>query len=463
MVREGEDAMKLTRPAARTTTPAHLTAVLSPLGAFAAGRRARAQELSLFDGKAVASITYDPHTAASSLASGRRNADGARRVVGRRLLTIATALLTAVLSAVGTPADYGELAVGPGGDDTYPGTTARPLRTLQRALDLAKPGTVITLAPGVYEPAATRRAGRPDAPIVIRGGETGRDPARRFTTVIRGSRIVLQINHSHVQVRGLTVDGQPGISHERFPDEPGAARAFKDDVQGVVANSKLIYVGYAPDARDITGVVLDDLYLHGAGGECVRLRNNAHGNVVSSSVIRWCGLVPSGDDVKRYRYHNGEGVYIGTSPKSITQPMFANDESHDNVVRDSEIGTFGSECFEVKENAHHNRMERVTCRANEEPLAFGGSNVELRGHHNTVQDSVLAGSRGVNLKIASDAPGYDEGGNAVVGNRFLDASGPHIQLKSTRPMGLVCGNVFATARITDEGAALSRAAEPCPR
>ena len=49
----------------------------------------------------------------------------------------------------------------------------------------------------------------------------------------------------------------------------------------------------------------------------------------------------NGDDVERYRYRNGEGVYIGTSPKSTTQPMFANDTSHDNVVRDSAIATSG--------------------------------------------------------------------------------------------------------------------------
>ena len=63
--------------------------------------------------------------------------------------------------------------------------------------------------------------GAAGAPIVIRGGESGRDAAARFRTVIRGSRIVLQINHSHYRVEGLTVDGQPGLP-QPLPGEPGS-------------------------------------------------------------------------------------------------------------------------------------------------------------------------------------------------------------------------------------------------
>jgi hypothetical protein len=382
----------------------------------------------------------------------------------RFVLVIAIGLAAAPALAQAPGAVPGQtLHVSPAGTDDGPGSAARPLRSLQRALDLAEPGTTIALAAGVYDPAETRRPGRPDAPIVVRGVETGRDPAPRFRTIIRGSRIVLQINHSHYRVQGLTVDGQPNIPPAGFPADPSLddARAFKDAHRAAASNSKLIYVGYAADSRDVTGVVLDDLWLHGAGGECVRFRNNAFGNVVSNAVIRWCGMSPGGDDVARYRYHNGEGVYIGTSPKSVTQPMFLSDASHDNEVRDSLIVTYGSECFQVKENAHHNRMVRVECRANDEPAEFSGSNVELRGDHNSIEDSVLAVSRGVNLKIASDEPKYDRGGNSVVRTRFLGAAGPHVLVKSTQPLGRTCGNTFETGRIASAGTALARASEPC--
>jgi hypothetical protein len=77
-------------------------------------------------------------------------------------------------------------------------------------------------------------------------------------------------------------------------------------------------------------------------------------NVVADSAIEWCALYRKGEGVDEYAYHNGEGVYIGTSPKSEMQPMHADDESLYNVARDNTISTFGSECVDVKENAHDN-------------------------------------------------------------------------------------------------------------
>ena len=126
------------------------------------------------------------------------------------------------------------------------------------------------------------------------------------------------------------------------------------------------------------------MFLTGSGGECVRFRNQTANGLVVNSVIQWCGMLGLGVEPDQYKYHNAEGVYIGTSPKSTTQPFYLNDTSNNIVVKDSTINTFGSECFEVKENAHHNRMENVDCGYNDEPLANQGSNVELRGDHNTV-------------------------------------------------------------------------------
>ena len=68
------------------------------------------------------------------------------------------------------------LAVSPTGNDGADGSPDAPLRTVQAALDRATPGTVITLAPGVYrENLVTMRDGLPDAPITIKGPEAGKD------------------------------------------------------------------------------------------------------------------------------------------------------------------------------------------------------------------------------------------------------------------------------------------------
>ena len=135
------------------------------------------------------------------------------------------------------------------------------------------------------------------------------------------------------------------------------------------------------------------MFLNGAGGECVRLRNNAHGNTITDSVVQYCGMYGKGGDDNRTEYHNGEGIYIGTSPKSDDQPMYDNDESSDNTITNNVIRTFGSECLNVKENAHGNLFEGNVCSDNAESDEFDGSNVELRGHDNIVRGNVISRQR----------------------------------------------------------------------
>ena len=62
------------------------------------------------------------------------------------LIACAAALLLAPLAALHA-ADF---HVAPSGNDANPGTRAAPLRTIQRAADLAQPGDVVTVHEGVY-------------------------------------------------------------------------------------------------------------------------------------------------------------------------------------------------------------------------------------------------------------------------------------------------------------------------
>ncbi len=377
------------------------------------------------------------------------------------------ALAVAALAALATPvparAQGLTYFVSPTGSDTDSGTSAAtPFRTLQKALDLARPGTTITLAPGTYRQAvATKVAGTAAAPVTVRGPETGKDPGGRHRAVLLspGGR-VFSVNHSHYTLDGFTIDGQPNIAVSEYPATPDRVRAFKDSVQARAVNSKLVYVGAADTSRDITGITLSNMFLHGSGGECVRFRNRASNSLVVDSVIRWCGMLGQGDDDDRYKYHNAEGVYVGTSPKSTTQPLYANDTSNGIVVRDSTIETFGSECFEVKENAHHNRLENSDCRFNDEPLAFKGSNVEFRGDHNLVLGSRVTGSRGWNVKLASDAPSYDRGGNSVERSSFGGAAGAAIHNEQSTTGSSFCDNTFATTPVSD-GASIGDPRRPC--
>jgi hypothetical protein len=232
-----------------------------------------------------------------------------------------------------------------------------------------------------------------------------------------------------------------------------------------VADGRLVYVGAGDRTRDLTGITLSNMFLSGGGGECVRFRNGAHDNVVTGSVIQYCGLFGKGDGGKRAVYHNGEGVYIGTSPNSDDQPMHANDGSARNVVSRNVIRTFGSECFDVKENAHDNVFEDNVCSGNTEPLDHDGSNVELRGYANVVRDNQISDSAGVSVKISADDDTDDRGGNVVVDNR-ISGSAAALMLDSAAAQGPLCGNVVSTATTVqrdDDGGSGADITAPCRR
>ena len=361
------------------------------------------------------------------------------------------------------PVATAALYVDPRGSDTDDGTAAAPLATIQAALDKATPGTVINLAPGVYrETLATVRDGAPGAPITIKGPESGKDRAGRYRAVVYGTGRVVSVNHSYYTFDGFTIDGQEKLAGTAYPTDLAAVTAFKNRVQPQVADGRLIYIGAADDTRDLTGITIHNMFLNGAGGECVRLRNNAHDNAITDSVIQYCGMFGKGDDDERAKYHNGEGVYIGTSPNSGSQPMHANDGSSRNLVARNTIRTFGSECFNVKENAHDNVLEDNVCSDNTESAEFDGSNIELRGHSNVVRNNEISDSAGVNIKIRSDSKKFDRGGNVVENNR-ISGGAAVFMLDSAVPQGRMCGNRVTTKTLTldDDGEPVGDITAPC--
>jgi Right handed beta helix region len=361
------------------------------------------------------------------------------------------------------PVATAALYVGPRGSDTDDGTAAAPLATIQAALDRATPGTVINLAPGVYrETLATARDGAPGAPITIKGPESGKDRAGRYRAVVYGTGRVVSVNHSYYTFDGFTIDGQEKLAGTAYPTDLAAVTAFKNRVQPQVADGRLIYIGAADDTRDLTGITIHNMFLNGAGGECVRLRNNAHDNAITDSVIQYCGMFGKGDDDERAKYHNGEGVYIGTSPNSDSQPMHADDGSSRNLVARNTIRTFGSECFNVKENAHDNVLEDNVCSDNTESAEFDGSNIELRGHSNVVRNNEISDSAGVNIKIRSDSKKFDRGGNVVENNR-ISGGAAVFMLDSAVPQGRMCGNRVTTKTLTldDDGGPVGDITAPC--
>ncbi|WP_159943653.1 MULTISPECIES: right-handed parallel beta-helix repeat-containing protein [unclassified Nocardiopsis] len=86
-------------------------------------------------------------------------------------LLLALTLLVPVAPAQPAAAQDRTLTVAVDGSDSAPGTVAAPLRTIQRAVDLAAPGTVIQIRGGTYEPSVNiriQKSGTPSQPITMR-------------------------------------------------------------------------------------------------------------------------------------------------------------------------------------------------------------------------------------------------------------------------------------------------------
>lgn len=133
------------------------------------------------------------------------------------------ALAMALAGPAGPAAAAGPtLVVAPNGDDSGPGTLARPLRTIQRAVDLARPGDTISVRGGTYaltDNITITTSGTASQPItlashqgerVVVDGE--RLPASHTPvggSIPRAERGAIHMEASHWRISGLEIVNGP--------------------------------------------------------------------------------------------------------------------------------------------------------------------------------------------------------------------------------------------------------------
>lgn len=114
-------------------------------------------------------------------------------------------LAAATLLSVTTPAAATEWFVAPGGTGT--GVRTAPFGRVQDGLNAARPGDIVSVLPGTYqESVVTVRDGSAGMPIRLRAV----DGPGSVVVTARGR--VLRIDHPHVTIESLVVDGQYGAA-----------------------------------------------------------------------------------------------------------------------------------------------------------------------------------------------------------------------------------------------------------
>jgi parallel beta-helix repeat protein len=256
---------------------------------------------------------------------------GARHAVPRRLrraLGLPAAVVATLAACAAPVAAAVTRVVAPTGRNAWPGTAAKPWRTLQYAADHAVPGMTVIARPGRYAPFVLRHAGGPGAPIVIRGAGA----------VIAGGRAnagATLFGVHDVVLRGFVITGLRGA----FTYAVRVVGGARVTVAGnrVAANAGFgVYVdgsaGFAVSGNVIVG-----------NGTGVEIANRTSGAVVGNGIANNTKMITNTPRCCDDRGANGVVLYRTTGPVRVTQNRI-----HGNRARSFDYGWDGG-AFEIFE------------------------------------------------------------------------------------------------------------------
>jgi len=278
------------------------------------------------------------------------------------------------------------ILVAPNGSPTNPGTRDQPLSSTQEALRRAQPGQTVHVRPGTYnEYVEPPHGGKPGAPITITG------PPDAVLKPNSQNYYMLRIRQSHIHLTGLTIDGL------KDPENP-EQKASYDQTSPIVTRPH-------PD----TDEYLQDLVIapHAVGNSqkaLVAVDRTQHSTIGPFKVSGLAGAKYFLTDTPG---HNGEIVYLGTSPSNLGtdwHPWTEYDRTKDIRVHhiDNSAGHPHSELVNTKLGTSDIRIEYCTdggeSRNTEDSPA---ASVRLQSFDATVRWCDLRNGAGHGIEIGS--------------------------------------------------------------
>jgi len=325
------------------------------------------------------------------------------------------------------------LHVAPEGSDDAIGSADAPLRTVSEALDRARPGQTVELAPGEYrELVRTQRNGEPDAPITVTG------PPEAVVRPGGDVNDAVLIEHSHFHVRGVTIDGlvDPDRKFEDY-------RAWIPRCVNVTPrNRRDEGVEYLRD------VVVEPSRLGNGARALIQVERVRDADIGNFEVIGPAGMQFDPRVANHEVGHIREIVYVGSPEVHRGEDYYGYDTlDRSRNIRihhiDNSAGYEHNELVDVKLGSSDVTVEYCTDRN-------GGHNTEgavsaaldVKGNDCTVRWNDV-GETPLPVSFGAWAPSSDvDGGdwsqnNAVYGNRFHDFAAGPFRLRNEGDIGPV--------------------------
>lgn len=371
--------------------------------------------------------------------------------LGAATVLVAGAFLTSPMTAA-TALAATALYVAPNGNDSNAGTLAAPLRTIQKAVDLAQSGYTIHLRGGTYAPSTNIKLlknGTSSQPITLRnhagervvvdGENMPHTPGAVGSSIPRGDRGAIHVEGDHWRLIGLEiVHGPYGVFGLDTNGSVFERLVIRDNyesglhIQGSSSNNQIVNLD-ASGNRDPrkNGESADGLAIkEGSGSGNVvrgaRLWNNSDDGldfwmfsspIVTESTLAW------GNGVNRWNLPDFTGD--GNGFKLGGNGVAANHTVRNSITWDNAAGGFVD-----NNNPGQHRVERSTAWDNPKTgFAVNRSDATLTKN--------LAVANGTNVSLGADSGGsgnsWDIGGSwsfastnpsTVTGPRNADGSIP---------------------------------------